>query len=747
MQSTTSGKRADTNDGLPTTRIVRVALPVPLPKSFDYAWPNRLSMPAEPVGCRVRVPFGRGEAIGVVLETAGESPHEKLKSVAAVLDDASIFDPALWRMLRWSAAYYHHPIGEVLAAALPARLRTGAATPALHEPGVAITASGRAALADGALRKGPGLAVLAALADGPLPLSVLCERFGPAGRAASTRLRRRNWVDACPLEPRTELRSTLTGPALNAPQQAAVEAIDAVRARYQAFLLDGVTGSGKTEIYLRAIEHAIERGRQALVLVPEIALTPQALKRYRERLRAPVLALHSGLSEGERARAWAQARAGDACIVLGTRSAIFSPLPNAGLIVVDEEHDDSYKQADGFRYHARDLALVRAKLLDVPIVLGSATPSLETLALVEGGRIERLVLNQRAAALARAPDVRLIDVREQRRIAGIGPTAMAALADALARGEQALVFRNRRGYAPVLACQTCEQWHGECSRCDHPMTLHRQAAQLVCHRCGARRPVPRKCPRCGSETLDARGIGTERIESALAGHFPEHAIIRIDRDSARSASRLDAALAHVERGAPAILIGTQLLAKGHDWPRLTLVVVVDADGALHSPDFRAPERLGQLLTQVAGRAGRGDRPGRVLVQTREPEHPFWRQWLTGGYANVAAAELDERRNSALPPYRYQALLSAEARNPQALADFFTAALALAETADASVARMGPVPAPIPRRAGHHRMQVLLESATRAALHTLLAAWLPSVFDLREARRVRWSIDVDPRDLY
>lgn len=738
-RSGSDGKPDDTATA--TTATAQVALPVPLPLPFDYLAPG---MDGEDWrGRRVRVPFGHGERIGVVVAT-GRADPARLKPIAELLDTEPVFDTELWQSLNWAASYYHYPLGEVLSAALPGPLRNGEAWPTLDEPGLAITAAGADALRAGKLRPGPGRAVLETLADGPLGVAELRQRLGDSAGSASRRLLDRNWVERCVLRPSRLTRPTLAGPPLHPEQQAAISAIDQPDAGFHGHLLEGITGSGKTEVYLGLIERTLARGRQALVLVPEIALTPQALKRYRERLPAPVLPLHSGLGERERARAWAQARSGEACVVLGTRSAIFTPLPRAGLIVVDEEHDGSYKQGDGFRYHARDLALVRGKALDVPVVLGSATPSLESLALAASGRLTPHRLSERHG-LARPSSPRLVDLRNQRLLGGLAPTSMQALRDTLARGEQALVFRNRRGFAPALSCRGCAHtW--ACPRCDRPYTLHRQPPALICHHCGRRERMPAVCPACGGSELSGRGLGTERIEAELADEFPQQRILRIDRDSMRSAARLDAALSEIEAGGPAILIGTQLLAKGHDWPMLSLVVIADADSGLLSPDFRAPEQLAQLLTQVAGRAGRGDRPGTVLVQTRQPQHPFWPRWLGGGYPAVAAAELAERRDGALPPFRHQALLAAEAPTTEALDDFFRAVPDL-PTAPDGVDLIGPLPAPMPRRAGHHRRQLLLESETRAPLHRLLAAWLPRLYALPAARRVRWSLDVDPMDLY
>jgi len=503
-----------------------------------------------------------------------------------------------------------------------------------------------------------------------------------------------------------------------------------------------VTGSGKTEVYLDAIASAMAQGRQALVLVPEIGLTPQAVARFRARLGVPVAALHSGLADGERAAAWLAAARGEAPLVIGTRSAVFTPLARPGLVVVDEEHDASYKQVEGFRYHARDLAVVRARALGVPVVLGSATPSLESLANVDAGRYRALRLTRRAGA-ARTPSVEVLDLRGAKLDDGLAPRALAEIGAALDRGEQALVFRNRRGFAPVLLCHACG-WHAECPHCERPMTLHAASAALHCHHCGLRRPRPADCPSCHDRGLMAVGIGTQRLEAMLAQHFPRHQVLRVDRDSMRRKGAFEALLAGLADGRPAVLVGTQMLAKGHDLPNLTLVVLADVDGGLFSPDFRAPERLAQTIVQVAGRAGRADKAGRVLLQTHQPGHPLLARLLGGGYGAFALAELQERRALDLPPFGAHALLRAEARAQAPLDAFLGAARALFSDATAVAAR-GPLPAPMPRRAGMLRAQLVLESPRRGALHAALGARLDALHALREARAVRWSLDVDPID--
>ncbi|HEX7112138.1 MAG TPA: primosomal protein N' [Mizugakiibacter sp.] len=532
--------------------------------------------------------------------------------------------------------------------------------------------------------------------------------------------------------------------ALNTEQQAAVDAVAAADGAFQPFLLDGVTGSGKTEVYLALIERTLAAGRQALLLVPEIGLAPQTVRRLRERFGDQVDVLHSNLAEGERARAWLRARRGGAHVLLGTRSAVFAPLPDLGLVVVDEEHDTSYKQQEGFRYHARDLALVRARARGVPIVLGSATPSLESLANAGAGRYRHLRLPARAAA-AQPPALRVLDVRGRKLEHGLSPALLAALADCLDRGEQALVFKNRRGYAPVLLCHACG-WHAACPRCDKPLTLHRGRNMLACHHCGSERPAPAACPECGGTALAPQGHGTERLEEALAARFPAVPVVRIDRDTTRRRDAFETLLGGLPADGAAILVGTQMLAKGHDLPNLTLVAVVGVDEGLYSVDFRAGERLAQQIVQVAGRAGRARKPGAVWLQTHHPDHPLLATLLREGYAALAAAMLEERRAAQLPPYAHMVLLRAQAARAEQ-ADAFLAEAAAALPGDASLRVSGPMPAPMARRAGQHRAQLLLDADTRAPLRRVLPAWHTALAALPSARRVRWSLDVDPVDLY
>lgn len=721
--------------------VLRVALPVPLPRLFDYLPPAGERAAADWVGCRLRVPFGSRELVGVVVEVglpAEDAPE--LKAALARLDREPLLAGELFDSLRWAARYYHEPLGQVLATALPTALRGGQPLPDTCAFGWLLTEAGRAGLA-GLRRNTRPRRIAERLAAGPVDedrLDLESDDWRPAMRA----LGKRGHVERVALPPASGPVEAAPAPALNPAQQTAVDALRAAEG-FQPFLLEGVTGSGKTEVYLEAIAETLRRGRQALVLVPEIGLTPQTLRRFRARLGVPVHALHSGLADGERARVWTAMWRGEARVLVGTRSAIFCPLPEAGLIVVDEEHDGSYKQQDGFRYSARDLALVRGKALGVPVVLGSATPALESLQHAIAGRYAHLELRQRAGA-AKPPAVRVLDVRKRKLDAGLSDELLAAIDARLRRGEQVLVFKNRRGYAPVLLCHDCG-WSAQCRRCDAPMTVHGRGRTLICHHCGARRPVPPACPDCASLALQPQGAGTERIEDALAARFPEFPLVRVDRETTRHRDAVEKHLAALGDG-PGLLVGTQILAKGHDLPRLTLVCVVGIDEGLFSADFRAPERLAQLLIQVAGRAGRADTPGEVLLQTHHPEHPLLTTLLAGGYPAFAAIELEQREAAGFPPFAHLALLRAEAPDEGAVKAFLQAArdaLAGAEPVDLH----GPLPAPMARRAGRARGQLLLSSPQRRALQSLLAHGMPRLHDLPEARKVRWSLDVDPLDLY
>ena len=722
--------------------VLRVALPVPLLRLFDYQPPAGSVVSAGDVGRRVRVPFGGRELVGWVADTGTAEEAVELKAVLEWLDASPLLHGEPLESLRWLARYTHAPLGETFATALPAPLRQGEPVPDAEQAWQwRLTEAGLTGLSR--LRAGSRPRQLAEyLSAGPQSedqLAVRMERWREAARALAAR----QLAERIPAPPGAVEATPRPGPELNEEQRHAADALSDARG-FAPFLLDGVTGSGKTEVYLGAIADCLARGRQALVLVPEIGLTPQTLARFRARLGVPVHVLHSGLNDNERARTWGACARGEARVIVGTRSAVFTPLPEAGLIIVDEEHDGSYKQQDGIRYHARDFALVRAKALDVPIILGSATPSLETLHNARSGRYGHLRLRRRAG-VAQPPRVRVLDVRKRPLDAGLSRELQQAIRQALDAGGQVLVFKNRRGYAPVLLCHDCG-WSAHCKRCDTPMTVHAGGRRLQCHHCGARQPAPLACPDCGGLALQPQGIGTERLEEHLSAAFADVPVLRIDRSTTQ---RRDALARHLDTlgEKPGILVGTQILAKGHDLPHLTLVAVVGIDEGLFSADFRAGERLAQQLIQVAGRAGRADKPGEVWLQTHHPDHPLLNTLIQGGYHAFAEAELAQREAAGFPPFAHLALLRAEAQQVDAAQAFLLAARQVLREQDPALELHGPLPAPMPRRAGYHRVQLVLSSPERRLLHRLLDAAIPQLYALPEARRVRWSLDVDPLDLY
>ncbi len=714
---------------------------LPLARLFDYRpVPGDAADPAL-VGCRVRVPFGPRERVGVIAAVGPADPGTDPKDALERLDPTPLLAGELWTSLHWLAHYIHEPLGEVVATALPTLLRHGEPLPPTDRLGWRLSPAGIDALPR--LRPGRPRRLAERLAGGAVATDEL-DSLMDDWRAALRSLDQRGLVESMVMQPVAP--PAQPGPEPNPEQREAIDAILASRDAFAAFLLDGITGSGKTEVYLHAIADCLARGRQALVLVPEIGLTPQTLARFRARLGVPVYALHSGLSDGERARTWAACLRGQARVVVGTRSAVFLPLPDAGLIVVDEEHDGSYKQLDGIRYHARDFAIYRASQLGIPVVLGSATPSMETLRNARTQRYAHLHLRHRAGP-AKPPSVRVIDVRKRALDAGLSNELIDTVSRTLQDGGQVLVFKNRRGYAPVLLCHDCG-WSAECPRCDASMTVHAKGRKLQCHHCGAGRRAPDACPACGGLALQPQGAGTEKLEETLAARFPQVPVVRIDRGSTRNR---DAMAAHLEAlgSGPGILVGTQMLAKGHDLPGLALVAVVGIDEGLFSADFRAPEKLAQLLVQVSGRAGRAGRAGEVLLQTHHPEHPLLHTLLTGGYTQFADEELALREDTGFPPFAHMAMFRAEARDMHVADAFLAAARAqlLATAPGTLLTTHGPLPAPMPRRAGYQRSQLVVSSTGRPALHAALDAALPTIRELPEARKVRWSLDVDPVDLY
>ena len=718
--------------------ILQVALDTPLHRLFDYRLPDGLA--ALQPGSLIEVPFGRTHQVAVALGQPVESSVEagKLRDVIRVLDDRPALSPDILRLAQFCADYYHYPLGAILLATLPPRLRN--ATPFVADtPWLALTEAGRTA--EPPARAKAQRALLETLRMAPQTRDLL--RVQKQGRHA-TALVEAGWAAWSRDPPQTDVAPrTAEPPPATAEQQAALDALLPALGAFGVHLIHGVTGSGKTELYLRLIDAVLARGRQALVLIPEIALTPQLEQHFRRRFPGRRFAtLHSGLSEKDRTEHWLAAP--DCDVLLGTRLSVFAPLPRLGLIVVDEEHDGSFKQQDSLRYSARDVAVARGKQAGVPVVLGSATPSLESYAQARAGRYQLIELKQRAVSAARLPDIELIDLKHIPLDNGLSRPALTALTETLARGEQSLVFLNRRGYAPALYCPSCA-WVMPCPHCSARLVLHRTSPHratsgLKCHHCGVEARIPHECPSCGNPDLKPLGQGTQRLEETLAAFLPAARIRRIDRDTMRP--RAWAELGDAVRAREVdILVGTQMLAKGHDFPDMTLALILDTDGALYSPDFRATERLFAQLMQVAGRAGRADKPGRVLIQTAFPDHPLFRYLQRHDYAGYARELLAERKQMELPPYTRQVLLRAEATTMEAALAFLQRAAALAPE-HPQVSVFGATPAPMARVANLERAQLLIQSASRQALHTFVRDWRPQLEHVKP-RVARWSLDVDP----
>ncbi|RUO32374.1 primosomal protein N' [Aliidiomarina soli] len=731
--------------------IIRIALPVPMMRLFDYQIDSALLAGVKP-GARVKVPFASRQLIGfvVALDVTPDIAVEKLKAVTAVLEQESLFPAAMWKLLQFAASYYHHPLGEVLTHAAPAALRQGEAANYQTVRRFRLSHEGEQASLDDFKRAAQQQRLLAALRERPLSATDI--RRQDFSASALKALQNKGLIVA------EEHAPDLTGwrfaagedaLTLNQEQAVAVAALtQSISAREaHVWLLEGVTGSGKTEVYLQAMQKVLERGQQILVLVPEIGLTPQTVRRFEQRFNVPVVALHSGLTDNERLQGWLQARDNEAAIIIGTRSAIFTPCKALGMIILDEEHDSSFKQQDGFRYNARDLAVKRAHDAKVNLILGSATPSLESLANALAGKYRHLQLKQRAGNAQMARHA-LIDLKQERLQHGLSESLLARMEQHLKAGNQVLLFLNRRGFASALLCHECG-WVGECARCQRPFTVHQQAHKLQCHHCGAERAIPRQCHSCGSPQLITQGLGTEQLESALQERLPDYPVLRIDRDSTRRKGQLAAHLDAAASGEYPILIGTQMLAKGHHFPDVTLVALLDVDGALYSNDFRAAERLGQLYTQVAGRAGRASKPGVVVLQTHHPEHPLVQELVNNGYHDFARSALSERQLALLPPAASMALIRAEATQEidaqnllQAMSQVLQAAM---QQKTPQVHVLGPMPAPMPRRAGRFRYQLLLHAAQRKDLHALLQQARGTLETLPQTRKARWSLDIDPQD--
>lgn len=728
--------------------IARVALPVPLDKQFDYLIPPTL-FPV--IGGRVSVPFGRQTLVGIVTAMVQDSdfPREQLKPIKAVLDQQPVWSDTLYALLQWCSQFYQYPLGETLHHALPSALRKGKAADFAAQIEWRLTEAGKNQCLVGFGRAVKQAQVMQMLESGALSHHTFVES-GISTSVLNT-LAEKGWIVSVEHQPKvqtwaTPVEAESDKPKLNAEQAIAIATVNN-QPGFGCYLLEGVTGSGKTEVYLNLIQPVLERGQQALVLVPEIGLTPQTINRFRRRFNVPVEVIHSGLNDTERLNAWLAARDHIAGIVIGTRSALLTPFAQLGIIIVDEEHDASYKQQDGLRYHARDVAVMRAAKEQIPIVLGSATPALETLHNAQSGKYHHLTLTQRAGG-ARATTNKVLDIKGVYLDSGLSAPLIAEMRRHLSAGNQVLLFLNRRGFSPALMCHECG-WIAECQRCDAYYTFHQQSREIRCHHCGSQRAVIHQCQSCGSTHLVTVGVGTEQLEAKLAELFPDYRAVRIDRDSTRRKGSLEAALTAIRRGEYQILIGTQMLAKGHHFPDVTLVALLDVDGSLYSSDFRASERLAQLFIQVAGRAGRASKAGEVILQTHHPEHHLLQALVRNNYADFAQAALAERRLAQLPPYTFLTLLRAEANDAELVEGFLRQVRHTLEAHplfDEQCMVMGPTPAPLARRAGKSRWQLLLQTPKRSQMQRLLASAKPAIALLPSAKKVRWSVDIEPQDL-
>ena len=726
--------------------IVRIALDVPLPTLFDYAVAEGAAVAS---GQRVIVPFGRRQLVGVVMEcaVATDVPPERIKPVSQLLYDSAPLSSGLLDLLRFCSDYYRYPIGQTVLSALPSRLRSAKPVASKQISVYRLSNSGAALdLATFPGRKVVQRRILAKLAEQPCNLAQL-KSLSPTAASQLKALLQQGYVELSEEAPPAFEHTFGNAHTLSGEQQQAVDAITQTSG-YACFLLYGITGSGKTEVYVHLMDNVLHRGGQVLLLVPEINLTPQLENYFRSRFPdVNMVSLHSGLSEGERMHNWQQAQTGAALIVLGTRLSVFAELPKLALVIVDEEHDSSFKQQDGLRYSARDVAVFRASQRGIPIVLGSATPSLESYHNALSGRYRLLKLTGRALAEARLPEVRCVDINQNVMHHGISEIVLREIGERIARKEQSLIFINRRGYAPVLMCTACG-WLSGCKHCAGKMVLHLKDRRLRCHHCGYQVRVPQSCPTCGNADLHPVGSGTQRVESVLQERFPDARILRVDRDSTRNKRAWQNMREQINANEVDILVGTQMLAKGHDFPALTLVGVLNPDSALYSSDFRAAERLFAQLVQVAGRAGRADKPGEVLIQTAFPDHPLFHALQMHDFEGWATSQLAERKMAGFPPFVYQAMLRAEGKQEgqvyRYLNDARKAAVELCQSMDVpgQVDIFGVVPAAMPRRANRTRAQLLIQSTTRKGLQQFLRAWQASL-DALAAPKLRCSLDIDP----
>ena len=733
--------------------IFRVAIPVPVYRLFDYIAPADLDLKAIKPGVRLEVPFGKSKKIAYLLEITQQSDIDvtKLKPIIRVLDQQSLLSSKDLRLLQWASDYYQHPLGEVISTAFPTALRQGKPAELKVEKHYCLTELGKA-IDSSDLKRTPKqknlLEKFQTSAEATLSEAELAEwnqQWRPALNLLITKqLLAESAINTTYIAPKVVIKNQpLT---CNPQQQTAINNVCSHLTSFNTFLLEGVTGSGKTEVYLQIIQTVLEQGSQVLVLVPEITLTPQLEARFKHRFAVNIAISHSKLTDKQRQIAWLQMQSGQCSIMLGTRSALFTPLKRLGLIILDEEHDGSFKQQEGFRFSARDVALVRAKLLSVPVVLGSATPSLESLHNVNKQRYTLLHLPERAGN-STEPTLQLLDIRNKAIQEGLSDALIGEIHKTLAKNEQVLLFLNRRGFAPTLICHGCG-WVARCLYCDANLVIHYDEGRLRCHHCERDQQLLKQCPDCKSAQLTPLGLGTERVERVLAELFADKVIVRLDRDTTQRKGVLENYLQQINAGSIDIILGTQMLAKGHHFPNVTLVAILDVDSGLFSIDFHASEKLAQMIVQVSGRAGRADKPGKVIMQTRQPEHPLLTTLITQGYNSFAKTVLEERKEATLPPFSYQALLRVQSLEPEAPKLFFQALAELIPNIKKHhTLVLGPVAAPMAKRAGQYRYQMLFQNTRRVELQAFLKTLMPAMTQLKQAKKVRWSLDVDPIDLY
>ncbi len=730
--------------------IARIAIPVPLHGLFDYRLPQDIVGQRLQIGMRVRVPFASGHKTGVLMEIAEHSDIEqsKLKYIERVLDDTALLSEQDIQLLKWAANYYHHPLGEVMATAFPVALRKGKEAKIKSPKRYVLSDKGRLLKPEQLTRATKQQALLSYFQHMNAPLnSEMLNAWQPNWQAALKGLRGKQLIEELN-ENQNTLNAALNSAPLkaNPQQQQAIDAVGKKLDQFAVFLLEGVTGSGKTEVYMQVIEQVLQHGQQVLVLLPEITLTPQLENRFKQRFAAHIVSSHSSMADGQRSNAWLSMQRGQASIMLGTRSALFTPLLSPGLIILDEEHDSSFKQQEGFRYSARDVAIVRARNLNIPVLMGSATPSLESLHNVQQQRYQYLHLGQRAGE-ASPPTMQLLDVRNKKMHSGLADMLVKQMHNTLEKGEQVLLFINRRGYAPVQMCHSCGHV-SRCPRCDANLVIHFQDKRLRCHHCGTEQRLSEQCPACEQAVMQAVGLGTERIEQTLHELFPHYTCARLDKDTTQRKGALQAMLEQINQGQVNIILGTQMLAKGHHFPDVTLVALLDADSGLFSIDFRSSEKLAQLIVQVAGRAGRSHKQGRVVLQTRHPDHPLLLTLLQDGYQAFAKQALQERQLASLPPCSYQAIFRAQSLNAQTVQTFLQQVIEISQPLlTAEIMLLGPAPAPMTRRAGMIRFQLLVQSRQRKQLHFFLDQLVPQINSVKQSKQVKWSLDVDPLDLY